>query len=133
MSGADRTFEGPELPWKPSALEFDGVMTEVLPLRANPYILEKSCDRYVNHAGKIARFRPAMPFVFMAALHYPKTSEAAASLGWVSQNEVVFSVPVEWQQSGGAWGRHWASVSPFLFVDSERWTMSVRKSASGRR
>lgn len=127
MAGDQPSFSGPRLPWDTSALEFDDVVMEVFPLRANPYRLETFCQRYLNHAPEIAEFRPSLPFVMMAAIHYPKMTHTETDLGWVSQNEVAFSVPLEWRRNGGPWGQNWASVSPFIFVDSERSTLVGRE------
>ncbi len=128
MAEADRRIAGPEISWAATALEFEGVTLRVLPLRANPYSLEKFCDGYLNIAPRICRFEPSMPFVFLLLINYGKMSQAASNLGWVAQNEVAFSVPVRWYQSRqDGWVEDQASVSPFIFVDNEQSTITGRE------
>jgi hypothetical protein len=45
----------------------------------------------------------------------------AGNLGWVSQHEVAFAVPLEWHRPGrdGRTVLDWAMVCPFIFVDDE--------------
>lgn len=100
--------------------DYDGVTMRVFPLRASPYALEKLCRCYLGIAPDIVRVRPALPYVFLLAINYGRMSPEAASVGWVAQNEVVFSVPVEWShREDGRWETRWATVSPFIFVDEE--------------
>lgn len=116
--------------------EFRGVTSYVFPLRADISKLGQFCDSYLNSllGGEVAEFHPALPFVFLAVLHYEKmfAKDPGQSLrevafsrsqprSWVSQNELLFAVPVEWyrKESGRAVFNDWAYVTPFIFVDSD--------------
>lgn len=116
--------------------EFQGVTSHVFPLRADITQLRRFCDSYLNSllGGEIAEFHPALPFVFLAVLHYDKmfaTSQGQSSSeikfmrdeprSWVAQNELLFAVPVEWyrKENGRAIFNDWAYLTPFIFVDSD--------------
>jgi hypothetical protein len=46
---------------------------------------------------------------------------SAQNVGWVSQHEVTFTVPLEWwrRENGQLVFKDWACVSPFIFVDDQ--------------
>jgi hypothetical protein len=100
---------------------FDGVTARVFPLRANMHRLAVFCDAYLNVAPEVTRFNPVLPFVYLMALDYGKMSVQAGNLGWVSQHEVAFAVPLEWHRPGpdGRMVLDWAMVCPFIFVDDD--------------
>jgi hypothetical protein len=119
------------MPLKPP-FEFDDVRVMVFPLRANISKLNDFCHSYLDlwkHQDMV--FRPAAPYVFLMVLHYGKmgsgTTSGARNLGWVSQNEVTFTVPLEcWKKKKEVHsGREelvfqdWAGVSPFIYVDDQ--------------
>lgn len=126
-------IRGPrELPSAPPFL-FREVTYRVFPVKANMARLTDFCDKYLNMdvPASISHFRPALPYVYMMVLNYGSMSAAsvrAQNVGWVAQNEVTFTVPLEWwqEQGGRMVFKDWACVSPFIFVDDD---MSV---ATGR-
>lgn len=103
------------------ALEFDGVVMRYLPLEADMSALQKFCDDYLNLAPDFLIFKPVMPYVVMCVANYGSMGTDAKSLGWESQNEVLFGVPVEWWQlnpAGEMVFRNFGMVAPFIYVDS---------------
>lgn len=103
---------------------FSHVTTRAFPLRANLTQLNRFCDAYLNLDQGIFEFRPSIPFVYLMVLNYGRMSSAsvqAQNLGWVSQHEVTFTVPLEcWRRQGKERVfENWACVSPFIFVDDE--------------
>ncbi len=110
--------------------EFDGVVMRVFPLKANIHALSRFCDQYLNlMPEEIACFKPAIPYVFLAAINYGRMSGERSNLGWVAQNEVAFSVLLNWfrRDNGKLVFQDWASVSPFIFVDDESSLMTGRE------
>ena len=102
------------------ALAFEDVTLRMFPLRASSARLKLFCDRYLNVAPQIARFRPAGPFVFMMAINYGRMLDEALSSNWIAQREFMFTIPLEWYdvcRDGSTVFRDWACVSPFIFVD----------------
>ncbi len=112
--------------------EFDNVEVIVLPLRANISKLNIFCNNYLTISrDQNLIFKPAAPYVFLMILHYGKMGSEiyrrARNLGWVSQHEVTFTVPLEcWEVSNNGRSkkgelvfRDWAGVSPFIYVDDQ--------------
>lgn len=131
-----RRFFGPDLENGAGtfgALDFHDVTLRIFPLRVSLQRLETFVDAYVQAdvPEQIARFRPAMPWVFFMVVHYGRMSPAASTLGWVSQNEVLFSVPLlgRWSE-GEETVEGWASVSPVIFVDDE-WSIATGREVYG--
>jgi hypothetical protein len=115
-------------PWRklgiatgPPPFAFDQSTFRYFPLRANFHQLEAFCDQYLNIAEDFAYFRPAMPFVILWIAYYGKMEPTVRSLGWASQSEIFFSIPIEWYQpvNGSYEFRGLASVSPFIYLDNE--------------
>jgi len=103
------------------ALEFNGVVMRYLPLEADMSALQKFCDSYLNLAPDFLMFKPVMPYVVMCVANYGSMGTGAKSLGWESQNEVLFGVPVEWWQlnpAGEMVFKNFGMVAPFIYVDS---------------
>ncbi len=105
---------------------FRAVTSRVFPLKANMARLSGFCDQYLNMdiPARIAHFRPSLPYVYLMVLNYGSMSAAsveAQNLGWVSQHEMTFTVPLEWwrEENGRLVFKDWACVSPFIFVDDE--------------
>ena len=101
---------------------FRDVTMRVFPLRASINRLRAFCDDYLNIVPpEIANFRPSMPYVIMAVAHYPEITPEMHSGGWTSQNEVVFTVMLDWfrLENGREVYVGPASVSPFIFVDDD--------------
>lgn len=119
---ADRTGSA-SLPANPP-FSFREVTARVFPIKANIARLHGFCDYYLNMniPRRIAHFRPGLPYVYVMVLNYGKMSVEsvrAQNLGWVSQHEVTFTVPLTWwrEERGRLVFKDWACVSPFIFVD----------------
>ena len=101
---------------------FEGVVMRVMPLKANMFVLSQFCDNFLNfdNEGQADLFRPAFPFVFLAIVNYGRLAPQFSNDGWVAQNEVAFSIFLEWyKRDGDRWVFHdWATVSPFIYVDN---------------
>lgn len=106
----------------PPPFSFEKVVLRYFPLRANYSRLARFCENYLNGAPEFAYFRPALPFVMLTVVDYGKMSLEAGNLGWTSQNELLFSLPLEWyepDEHGELVFKDFAMVSPFIFVDNE--------------
>lgn len=102
--------------------DFDGVTLRVFPLRARLERLQRFVDGYANLIPREAGyFRAFMPYVYLMVINYGRMSIDAENLGWVSQHEVTFSLPLEWyrEQGGRLVFQDWAYISPFIYVDNE--------------
>src|SRR5262245_591720 len=109
------------LPIKPP-FYFDHMTCHVFPLRSSLNALQGFVDSYLNIIPEeLGRFRAFMPYVHLMLVDYGKLALRCENLGWLSQQEIMFAVPVEWYQVvDGRWEfKDWAWVSPFIFVDSE--------------
>lgn len=134
-----RLLFGPEIALEAGdfqTLDFSGVTMRIFPLRANMYRLQRFCDDYLNIAPKeMCRWEPLAPYVLFMVINYGRMGPAASNLGWVSQNEILFSVPLvgSWQE---AWNgklhriEGFASVSPFIWVDNE-WSITTGREVYG--
>ncbi len=100
---------------------FPGVTSRVFPLRARMDVLSSFCQSYLNVAPpEICLLQPYLPYVFLVVLDYGEMAVETANLGWVSQHEIFFAVPLE------KWHRHkgrmvfdgWVLNTPFIFVDN---------------
>jgi hypothetical protein len=100
---------------------FKDVTMSVFPLRANLPRLRSFCDAYLNRARKLVSFEPFLPYVYLIVLDYGKMATEVANMGWVSQIEVAFSVPLKWMvvRNGVPTFHDWAVNCPFIFVDNE--------------
>jgi hypothetical protein len=106
----------------PPPFEFVGVTIRAFPLRAKLHMLRRFCDGYVNVIPEEAGvFVPFIPYVYLLVVNYGRMAVEAQNLGWLSQHEIVFAIPVEWyRREGGRLVFHdWAFISPFIFVDNE--------------
>ncbi len=97
------------------------VEMRVFPMRANMDSLQRMVDRYVNlMPPEIAEFRPSLPYVLLELVHYGRMATNRSDVGWLSQSEVVFEIPLDWyvkEVDGSYTHKGTASVSPFIFVD----------------
>jgi hypothetical protein len=108
-------------------LAFNSVTTRVFPLKASMNQLQDFCDNYLNFADEHKRnrpnhyFKPAMPWVYCQVVNYGQMTTATQNLGWLSQHEVFFLVPLAWYtvEKGELQFKDWAMVCPFLFVDND--------------
>ena len=100
---------------------FTDVSFRLFPLKANMARLSAFCDAYFNIAPDIVRVRPALPFVFLVVLDYGKIASEYRNLGWVSQHEILFEIPLEqYRREGDRWVfRDWVWGTPFIFVDDD--------------
>lgn len=104
----------------------------IFPLRANLNRLETFCDNYLNVAPtEMASFQPITPYVFLMAINYGRMAGAATNMGWVAQNEILFSVPVQgrWHQEGKV-VEDFATVSPYIWVDNS-WSITTGREVFG--
>ena len=122
---------GPATLTGPPPYEFRNVTMRFFPLRADIGKLRHFCNQYLNlMPPEIAEFRPSMPYVFLQLVNYGEMSAEARSAGWVSQNEVLFSIFLDWyrkDESGNYQFQRSASVAPFIFVDQEASQASGRE------
>lgn len=105
----------------PPPFTFDNVSIHAFPLRAKLHLLQKFCDDYVNIIPREAGyFHPFMPYVFMFVVNYGRMAMKEASLGWLSQNEIVFGIPVEWYvcKEGQLVLHDWGLLTPFIYIDN---------------
>lgn len=100
---------------------FSDVTMSVLPLRANLSRLQSFCNSYLNHTDTEMVFQPLVPYVYLILLNYGKMSVEQANMGWVSQHEVAFSIPLRFTtlKNGVPQKSEFAFNSPFIFVDNE--------------
>jgi hypothetical protein len=105
---------------------FKDVTSRVFPLKANMARLAGFCDEYLNTdiPPTVAYFKPSLPYVYLMVLNYGSMAAqtvGAQNVGWVSQHEVTFTVPLEWwrEEKGRLVFKDWACVSPFIFVDDQ--------------
>lgn len=101
---------------------FTGMNTQFFPLRANLDTLQQFCNRYVNiMPHELGWFRVVMPYAYFAVIDYGKMAAMGGNTGWLSQHEVMFTIPVEWYclQDGEWVFQDWCWLTPFIFVDSE--------------
>ena len=101
----------------PPPFDFDDVCSRVFPLPASARRLQRFCDQHLNLAPEFSYCRPLVPYVFLVVLSYGRMGGRSA--GWVSQNEVIFTLALEWRHRGrdGEERVEMASVSPYIFVD----------------
>lgn len=100
---------------------FTGVTARVFPLKARMDVLRAFCSSYLNIADTIVEFQPSLPYVYLMVLNYGRMSAEIENLGWVSQHEVAFAVPIDWYriESGKPVYVDSGAVCPFIFVDNE--------------
>ncbi len=119
------------LPAKPPFV-FNGLSSRVFPLRASLDALQRFCNGYLNFVPEsFGRFRASLPYVFLSVLDYGQVGEASG-LGWFSQVEVFFAVPLEWYRFvDGRWVFHdWATITPFIYVD-DNFSVPLGRTVSG--
>lgn len=100
---------------------FYGVTAHVFTLQAKMDVLSDFCERYLNVAPKkICMLRPYLPYVFLIILDYGQGVLETANLGWLSQHEILFAVPLErWHRRGGRMVFDgWVLNTPYIFVDN---------------
>jgi hypothetical protein len=101
---------------------FEGVTMRTFPLRASLPKLTKFVDSYLNLIPpEVGYFRPFLPYVYLMVINYGKMAVEAANLGWIAQNEIAFSIGLEWykKENGVLKFHDFAYVSPFIYVDND--------------
>ena len=81
----------------PAHLEqkYSDVVTQIYPLKASMERLQDFCDSYLNLDEELPmHFKPAAPWVLMQVVDYGKMATNAMNVGWFSQHELAFGVPV---------------------------------------
>jgi hypothetical protein len=103
--------------------DYPGVSMRIFPLRADMTRAQTLVDGWLNALlpPEVAYFRVCTPYVFLVALNYGKASVIPANLGWSSQREVTWSIPMQWYKrtSRGLEFHDWAFLTPFIFVDND--------------
>jgi hypothetical protein len=111
-------------------VSFTGVSARVLPLKASLNTLQDFCDNYLNFPddGRDMKqsqrnyFKPAVPYVYFQMINYGKMATESENLGWIAQNEILFSIPLEWYRvdaKNNLVFHDWALICPFIFVDND--------------
>ena len=101
--------------------KYTDVVTQIFPLKAGLNRLQDFCDSYLNVDAKLPlHFRPAAPWVFMQVVDYGAMAAGSRNIGWFSQHELAFGVPLRcYRKEKGEWVFvDWAMVFPFIFVDN---------------
>jgi hypothetical protein len=109
------------LPLKPP-FSITNLSCRLFPLRANLNSVQGFCNNYVNMVPEdVGHFRAFSPYLFLMMLDYGSLALEATNLGWFSQHEIMFCVPVEWYRVvNGRWiFKDWAMLTPFIFVDDD--------------
>jgi hypothetical protein len=117
-----RDLGGPN--WIRPPFQFQGVTMRVFPLRANLQTLQHFVDGYLNRVFpnyEAGWFRAFVPYVYLMVVNYGKMSLDAVNMGWISQREILFNIPLEWYRKEGDQlvFHDWAQVAPFIYVDNE--------------
>jgi hypothetical protein len=102
---------------------FPGVSARIFPLRASMNLLSGFLESSLNVAPpEVCELRPCLPFVLLVVLDYGRMAIESANMGWVSQNEIFFAVPLEkWRRDrpgGHATFQGLVLNTPFIFVDN---------------
>jgi hypothetical protein len=99
---------------------YPGVTARVFPLRANLNLLRGFCNRYLNVAPDLYQLIPYVPYVLLVVLDYGRMALENRNLGWVSQHEILFEVPLGmWRKKEGRWiFEGWVVNTPFIVVDN---------------
>ena len=83
--------------------------------------LQDFCDTYLNlNKDAPLYFKPAVPWVLMQVVDYGQMAVTSSNLGWFSQHELAFGVPLGcYKKEKNKWVFiDWAMVFPFIFVDN---------------
>lgn len=103
--------------------DFPNVSMRVFPIRADMTRVQSVVDGWLNSMvpPEVGYFRVFTPFVALVALNYGRAAVIPSNLGWSSQHEVTFSIPLQWYKLGerGFELHDFAVLSPYIFVDNE--------------
>ena len=112
-------FTGDELDLEPP-FYFEGMTSSTFPIRASIAKMQRFCDSYLNIIPEeLGHFRVSVPYAYLQLLDYGKMAVHVANLGWFSQREVLFNIPIEWHRrvNGRLEFHAWATLAPFIYVD----------------
>ena len=101
--------------------KYSDVVTQIFPLKASMNRLQEFCDSYLNLDEDLPLyFKPAVPWVLMQVVDYGQIATTSKNLGWFSQHELAFGVPLRcYKKEENEWiFVDWAMVFPFIFVDN---------------
>jgi hypothetical protein len=101
--------------------KYSDVVTQIFPLKASMNRLQEFCDSYLNlDEDPPLYFKPAAPWVLMQVVDYGQMATTSKNLGWFSQHELAFGVPLRcYKKEKDEWVFvEWAMVFPFIFVDN---------------
>jgi hypothetical protein len=101
--------------------KYSDVVTQIFPLKASMNRLQEFCDSYLNLDEDLPLyFKPAVPWVLMQVVDYGQIATTSKNLGWFSQHELAFGVPLRcYKKEKNEWVFvDWAMVFPFIFVDN---------------
>ncbi len=118
----------------PAHLEqkYSDVVTQIFPLKASMNKMQEFCDSYLNLGEELPLyFTPAVPWVLMQVVDYGEIATTSKNLGWFSQHELAFGVPLRcYKKEKNEWiFDNWAMVFPFIFVDNPLSLSGGRKNA----
>lgn len=125
-------FRGRDLAIEPP-FSFHGVTACVFPLRASLNSVQLLVDQHLNIIPReLGYFQATMPYVYMMVLDYGKLALKVTNLGWFSQREVTFAIPLEWYTwDDGEWiYKESAVFTPFVYVD-DTLSMTLGRSVHG--
>lgn len=100
---------------------YSDVVTQIFPLKASMNSLQEFCDTYLNlNEDAPLYFKPVVPWVLMQVVDYGQMATISRNVGWFSQHELAFGVPVGcYKKEKNKWiFTDWAMVFPFIFVDN---------------
>jgi hypothetical protein len=101
---------------------FQGMTVRMFPLRANIETLQDLVNHRLNLGPpEVAHFRASAPYAYLMMMDYGELALEATNLGWLSQKEILFAVPLEWYKvENGRWVFHdFAMFTPYIFVTDE--------------
>src|SRR4051812_44645961 len=71
-----------------------GVTARIFPLRASMNLLSAFSRSFPNIAPEVCEFPPYPPYVLLVVLDCGRMAIEQTNLGWVSQHEIFFAVPL---------------------------------------
>ena len=102
---------------------FQKMTMQVYPLKADMAALRRFIDSYLNFVDDVERppfyFQPAIPYVAMQLVHYPRLAVPTQNLTSFRQHELTFSILLECYeiQDGVLVFKQFAVCTPFIYLD----------------
>lgn len=109
---------------KDLTLQFKDVVAQIFPLAAELSTMQQFLDDYLNcprdGEDPPVYFKPAAPFVLLEVCNYNSMASNAENVGWFSQHEIAFGMPLEWYARDGdnLQFLKYALIYPYIFVDN---------------